>query len=62
MKPLAGLKRRRTAARISLEAAGAWIGVSKQHFAKLESGGSPLDLQRARVIAERLGCAMEELL
>jgi transcriptional regulator with XRE-family HTH domain len=58
---LEGLKRRRTSARVSLESAGAWIGVSKQHFSKLEAGSSPLDIQRARVIAERLGCTIEGL-
>lgn len=62
MTPLAGLKARRTAAGVTQEAAGAWIGVTKQGFAKLEVGSSPLDIRRARIISERLGCAMEALL
>jgi DNA-binding XRE family transcriptional regulator len=56
------MKARRTAAGFTQEQAGAWIGVTKQGFAKLEAGSSPLDVRRARVIAERLACRMEDLL
>lgn len=59
---LAGLKTRRTAAGITQQTAGAWIGVTKQGFGKIESGASPLDIRRARILAERLGCEIGELL
>lgn len=62
MSHLAGLKARRTAAGVTQEAAGRWIGVTKQGFAKLEAGTSPLDIRRGRLIAERLSCTLEELL
>jgi transcriptional regulator with XRE-family HTH domain len=58
---LEGLKRRRLAAGIGLTEAGGWLGVTKQHFAKLEAGASPLDISRARIVAERLGCSIEAL-
>lgn len=59
--PLAGLSERRKAAGISQKDAGAWNGVTKQNQAHWESGRTPLDIHRARVIADRLGCPIEGL-
>lgn len=62
MTPLTGMKVRRRAAGVTQQQAGAWIGVTKQGFGKIESGSSPLDIRRAAIVAARLGCQLEELL
>jgi DNA-binding XRE family transcriptional regulator len=59
--PLSGLTERRKAAGISQKDAGQWNGVTKQNQAHWETGRTPLDIHRARVIASHLGCSLEHL-
>jgi len=60
--PLKGLVARRRRRDITQAEAGSWIGMSKQQMSMVESGRARLDLKRGRILAERLGCTMEELL
>lgn len=60
--PLNGLHVRRKAKGYSLEAIGALIGVNKAHMGKIEKGIVRLDIVRAAVIANHLGCDIGSLL
>lgn len=59
--PLLGLRARRLAAGVSQETAGQWLGCNKAMYGKLELGTVRLDICRARVLAQRLGCNIESL-
>lgn len=57
-----GLKYHREASGATLAEMGKVIGVSPSHYRKMEIGQSVLSLERAAVLAEILGCTMEDLL
>lgn len=60
--PLLGLRDRRIKASISSDDAAALIGLSNRaHYHKIEKGIVRLDICRARVLAEALGCSIENL-
>ena len=63
LKPvaMAGLRRRRIAAGLSLEDMAAAILATKAHLSKIELGQSALDVVSARVLASKLNCTIEDL-
>lgn len=61
MRPLEGLIERRKARGITATDMGRTIGVGCGHYRKMEKGETTLDIRRARVLARRLGCTMEDL-
>lgn len=60
--PLVGLRERRLFHRITQEDMGAVIDVNQPHYRQIESGGVRLDVQRARLLAVKLRCTIEDLL
>lgn len=59
---LAGLRERRMFRRLTARELGDVIGVNQSHYSQIERGGVRLDIHRAKLLAEKLGCSIEELI
>jgi transcriptional regulator with XRE-family HTH domain len=62
MTALNGLKEKRVFRGLTQSAGAKIVGVTQSHYRKFESGEVRLDIQRAKLLADWLGCSMEELL
>jgi transcriptional regulator with XRE-family HTH domain len=60
--PLAGLRERRLFRRLTQVELAGTIGVNQSHYRQIETGGVRLDVHRAKMLADKLGCSIEELL
>jgi transcriptional regulator with XRE-family HTH domain len=60
--PLNGLRERRIFRGLNQKEAGAIIGVGQSHYRQFETGHVRLDIQRAKLLADKFDCTMEELL
>lgn len=60
--PLEGLRERRIFHRLTQADMGVVIDVNQPHYRQIETGGVRLDVHRAKLLADRLGCTIEDLL
>lgn len=60
--PLAGLRERRIFHCMTQTEMADEIGVNQSHYRQIENGGVRLDVHRARKLADKLGCTIEQLL
>ena len=60
--PLQGLRERRIFRNITQQELADAIGVSQSHYRQIEIGGVRLDVHRARVLARKLDCMIEDLI
>jgi transcriptional regulator with XRE-family HTH domain len=61
-QPLSGLRERRVFRRITQTDLAALIGVNQSHYRQIERGDVRLDVHRAKLLADRLECSIEDLL
>lgn len=59
---LDGLRERRLFRNISQSAMAALIEMQQSHYRRVETGEVRLDLHRAKILADHLGCKLEDLL
>lgn len=62
LTPLWGLRDRREFRHITQTEMGVVIGVNQSHYRQIEVGIVRLDVHRAKLLADRLGCSIDELL
>lgn len=60
--PLEGLRERRLFRNLTQTELAAEIGVNQSHYRQFESGGVRLDVHRAKKLADKLDCSIDELL
>jgi transcriptional regulator with XRE-family HTH domain len=60
--PLSGLKLRRETSDFTQYDLAAAIEVTQSHYRKLEAGAVRLDVYRAKLLAGKLGCRIDDLL
>lgn len=60
--PLLGLRERRRFYHLTQAEAGKVIGVTQSHYRQFEEGIIRLDVHRAKLLANRLRCSIDELL
>lgn len=60
--PLLGLRERRVFRRISQVEMASILGCGQSHYRMFETGQVRLDLHRAKKLADRLECTLDDLL
>lgn len=60
--PLLGLRERRLFRSITQQELADEIGVNQSHYRQMETGGVRLDVHRAKKLALKLDCSIDELL
>jgi transcriptional regulator with XRE-family HTH domain len=60
--PLEGLKERRLFRNFTQQDMADEIAVNQSHYRQFESGGVRLDVHRAKKLADKLDCSIDELL
>lgn len=60
--PLRGLMLRREQSEFNQTELAKVIGVSQSHYHKFERGAVRLDVYRAKLLADKLGCSINDLL
>jgi transcriptional regulator with XRE-family HTH domain len=60
--PLLGLRERRLFRHLTQQELAEEIDVNQSHYRQMETGGVRLDVHRAKKLAEKLDCSIDELL
>jgi transcriptional regulator with XRE-family HTH domain len=60
--PLGGLRERRLFRNFTQQEMADEIDVNQSHYRQMETGGVRLDVHRAKKLAEKLDCSIDELL